>query len=214
MLLKWIQCQVSDLHHDAFSTAQEAWRGIATEPGFLGQYGGWADAHTACILGLWESAAAQQRFLLEGSHDSIVAANQQMHYMENWSTSLLEQVFPMPGEASDLAVALADAPAGAYLRIADCHIPLTQQPSFLIAQESIWLPAMRDASGMLGGGFYSDAGDHFLVATLWESADHHQRYQTEDLPGLRAQVQALQALPSSMSGYAIQLHPSWTVKAG
>jgi len=212
MLLKWIVCRVAQQQRDVFSNAQQAWQALAAEPGFLGQCGGWADDQTACILGLWQSAQAHQRFLLEGSHDAIVSASQQMYCLESWSTALLEQVSTMQGRDLDLATALTHATEHALLRIADCTVPRVQQPAFLQAQSSIWLPAMRDASGMLGGSFSTDGGNRFLVATLWESAEHHQRYRAEDLPSLRAQVQTLSALPPDVVGYAIELRPNWMVR--
>ncbi|MDA0666434.1 MAG: DUF4937 domain-containing protein [Planctomycetota bacterium] len=147
MLIKWIVCQVAKANTEAFSVSQEAWSGIHAEPGFIGQAGGWNDSKTACVLGLWESAEAQNQFLQDGQHDAIVKASNQMSLLKSWSTTLFEQRYPMPGRFPDLQTALASAPETAFLRVADCWVPPEQKQVFLRAQESTWLPAMQKAKG-------------------------------------------------------------------
>ncbi|PCJ52892.1 MAG: hypothetical protein COA70_10830 [Planctomycetota bacterium] len=212
MLLKWIVCQVAKQDHDAFAVSQEAWKGMANEPGFLGQCGGWKDAKTACILGLWENAEAQHKFLTEGSHDSILSGSQQGEVLKSWTTTLLEQRFPMPGQFPDLQSALDSAPEAAFLRVADCWVPPEQKGAFLKAQESTWLPAMQKANGMLGGAFCSDDVGRFMVVTLWQSEKHHQRYAEEDLPKLLKRISEKEAVPHRLKGYAFPLQRSWTVR--
>ena len=211
MLLKWIVCQIKKQDHDAFSTSQEGWSGMAKEPGFLGQCGGWKDAKMACVLGLWTDAEAQRKFLVEGSHDSILSASQQGKVLQSWTTTLLEQRFPMPGQFPNLQVALSAAPATAFLRVADCWVPPEQNDAFLEAQKSTWLPAMQKAKGMLGGAFCADGVGRFMVVTLWHSEKHHQAYAEDDLPKLLKRVREKEAVPHRLKGYAFPLQPSWTV---
>lgn len=211
MLLKWIVCQVAKESTKAFSEAQEAWSDVQSEPGFLGQAGGWSDRKTACIVGLWESAEAQNKFLQEGQHDAIVKASDQMSLLKSWTTTLLEQSFPMQGRYVDLESALAKAPQSAFLRVADCWVPPDQKQDFFNAQESTWLPAMQNAQGMLGGCFCEDGAGRFLVVTLWESEKHHTRYVEEDLPKLLQQASEKDAVPHRLKGYAFPLQGSWAV---
>ena len=185
-----------------------------TEPGFLGQCGGWKDPKTACILGLWSDAEAQGKFLLEGRHDSILSESQQGEVLKSWTTTLLEQHSPMPGQFQDLQTALGSAPKSAFLRIADCWVPPELKDSFLEAQASTWLPAMQKAKGMLGGAFCSDGVGRFLVATLWQSEKHHLRYADDDLPRLIERANQKDAVPHRLNGYSFPLHQSWTVIPG
>ena len=211
MLLKWIVCRVAKENAEAFSVAQEAWQGMQTEPGFLGQCGGWSDGKTACIVGLWTSAEAQNAFLQDGQHDAIVKASNQMALLKSWTTTLLQQRFPMPGRYADLQQALAAAPEGALLRVADCWVPPDQKTTFLKEQESTWLPAMQKADGMLGGSFCADGVGRFMVVTLWQSEKHHTRYVEEDLPKLLKRVSEKQAVPHRLNGYTCSLNANWVV---
>lgn len=211
MLLKWILCHVAKENLEAFSIAQEAWCDLRGEPGFLGQCGGWSDRKTACVVGLWESAEAQNKFLQDGQHDAIVKASDQMAYLKSWTTTLLEQRFSMPGRFSDLREALTAAPEGAFLRVADCWVPPEQKTAFLDAQKTTWLPAMQQANGMLGGSFCDDGFGRFLVVTLWQSEKHHMRYSEEDLPKLLQRVQEKHAVPHRLRGYAFPLNERWAV---
>jgi heme-degrading monooxygenase HmoA len=216
MLLKWIRCQVEPEQTASFARAQEAWAPLTRVEGFLGQCGGWqaqqGNPALACILGIWESRERQEAFLHHGIHDAIVEGSRQLKTLSSWETVLLDVVHPMPGEFPDLALALQQAPASAILRIADCHVLLDQQPAFLQTQREIWLPAMRQADGMLGGCFATDHDGRFLVTTLWRDASCHRQYAQERLPGLRDQVTRLDALPEDLSGYAFPLESAWHVK--
>jgi hypothetical protein len=166
----------------------------------------------ACILGIWESRDHQVAFLRHGIHDAIVQDSRQLENLSSWETALLDEIHPMPGEGPDLVFALQEAPDSAFLRVADCRVPPNRHPAFLEAQRGVWLPAMRQAEGMLGGCFAADRAGRFLIATLWRDASSHRRYAQDQLPGLRDRVGHRNALPQDLSGYGFPLENAWLVK--
>jgi hypothetical protein len=70
MLLKWVRCSVAD--RAAFDEGQRGWSALATEPGFLGQFGGWNGSVEAHVFGLWADTSSYQTFMAE-RHDTIAA---------------------------------------------------------------------------------------------------------------------------------------------
>ena len=215
MLLKWIQCEVEADHRQAFNRAQTGWAPIREMEGFLGQCGGWQardqDSSSACILGLWRSPQHHEDFLTTGPHDAIMARNGQGETMRSWRTLLFSTLFAMPGDFPDLVQALEKAPVDAFLRVADCAVSTERSMAFRTAQEQIWLPAMRDSEGMLGGLFSLEEPDRFLVATLWKSEAHHQAYVEGILPGCRERVAAMGGEPDRLTGAAFPLESQWTI---
>lgn len=213
MLWKLIRCVPKIGEAYAFATSQEAWRAIRREPGFGGQCGGWTtpEQTEAWVLGLWQNRAAQERFLKEGSHDAVVTASGQLDTLESWTTTLLEQQEAMPGEHGDLKRALTLAPPTALLRMADCQVPEERQAQFRATQTELWLPAMAEAPGMLGGGYAWDGENRFLVATLWRDAQAHRSYSEVLLPRLREEAEACGAYPPQLTGLQIPLESRWTV---
>ncbi|MGB0953569.1 MAG: DUF4937 domain-containing protein [Planctomycetota bacterium] len=213
MLWKLIRCVPKKGAREAFAASQEAWRAIRREPGFGGQCGGWTNTEQeeAWVLGLWQDRAAQERFLEHGSHDAVVGASGQLKTLESWSADLFEQQEAMPGEHGDLKVALDLAPPTALLRLADCHVPKERQELFRQTQTDLWLPAMAQAEGMLGGGYAWDGAERFLVATLWRDTLAHRNYATDHLPRVRAESEQRGAYPEQLTGLQIPLETRWMV---
>ena len=93
MIVKLIQCAVYKDKTSQFSTSQKAWSALSNAPGFIAQFGGWADVTNdnlnennedennsenplAVIIGFWESIDTYQHFM-ENIHDSIFTENEQ-----------------------------------------------------------------------------------------------------------------------------------------
>ena len=211
MWLKWIVCAVEQAKRGAFSNAQESWQAVRQKSGFWGQFGGWDDnsSEIAAFLGLWSSQKALEEFMdPDGLHDRICSANKQAATMRSCTTSVFKELFPMSGQFPGIRAASRH---GTWLRVASCRVADSGYAEFLEAQREIWLPGMRSADGMLGGSFAGDGADGFLVATLWQSAEHHARYCQEDLPGLRQQVQDMGGFPDHVKGYSVALEPRWNI---
>ncbi len=94
MIIKLIQCAVYKDKTSQFSTGQKAWNALSNAPGFIAQFGGWADVTSdnnneneeheennenplAVILAFWESIDAYHNFM-NNIHDSIFTENKQV----------------------------------------------------------------------------------------------------------------------------------------
>ncbi|MFG0331269.1 MAG: DUF4937 domain-containing protein [Phycisphaerales bacterium] len=80
MLLKLIDCQLSDSTREAFSNAQKAWADLRGIDGFRGQLGGWSrepgESDRAIIVGFWLNAERYDEFMAT-HHDRIAEAPRQ-----------------------------------------------------------------------------------------------------------------------------------------
>jgi len=211
MRLKWIQCEVSQNHRDAFAVAQQAWRRLKTVDGFCGQIGGWdlKNPSLACVLGLWSNEYAYRRFMND-VHDGIFNTSGQQETYSKIDVLLAEVLIDIPGTRSHITAALAD---GQLLRVADCQLLPDRDDHFMVMQRSIWNPAMAATGGMLAGAFGQVADQttsHYLACTLWQNETVHKRYVQSILPTLQRRAELDQDL-RHISGYFVRLEPAWCV---
>lgn len=195
----------------AFSTGQEQWAALRTEAGFGGQCGGYVqdDPEYVQIFGLWTNMGAYQRFM-NRVHDRIARSNAQAECYDDSGSALYELEFDMPGAVCDLSDALGSG--AAMIRVARCKARPDRVDHFVEVQESVWMPGMKSAQGMLGGGFWRsvDDEDQFIVTTAWASMEDHERYCNEQLPKLRDQANLKDDLVK-LAGEQVVLTPAWTV---
>lgn len=210
MLMKWITCRVAAERREAFSRAQAKWDAIRSAPGLVGQLGGWDRRHadTACILAVWRDSDSYDRFMAE-VHDRVAGASGQASTYESMQVRFFSSEMKMPGRLGDLAQAI---PGGRFLRVAECRVAESRVEHFFEAQKRVWIPAMAESEGMLGGYFSADttAGDRFLVVTLWDSDDSHARYASTQVPHLRQQADVSSDL-DDIVGRFVELEPAWRV---
>jgi heme-degrading monooxygenase HmoA len=212
MLLKWIRCTVPARSREAFSHAQTRWSALRGVAGFRGQVGGWsaADPATACVLGLWRDRETYGSFMRD-VHDRVADGSGQDRTYESISVVLCESRLEMRGLKPRIDEAVASA---GFLRTADCRVRPGRSASFLQMQQSVWLPGLKAAGGMLAGSLAAiDGSDRrYLVATLWADEASHARYVRRDLEALRARA-AVEADVDQIAGTFVELDPGWTVVA-
>ena len=207
LLLKFIHAHALREHQRDFAEGQRAWAALSGVPGFRGQVGGFTPDDGALVCGLWDDAAAYERFMRH-DHDAIAARAAQQGTYDRLDIALFDRVLPMPGVYTELADA---APLATHLRWADCLVRPDRIESFVGQQQRVWQPGMA-ATGMLGGGFWRSRGtpERFLVLTLWPSDAVHARYQRDVLPSLRQTAGVDRDLDGICGGF-IALRPDWTV---
>jgi heme-degrading monooxygenase HmoA len=215
MFLKLIICQTTD--PSRFAAGQQAWRPLAEVPGFLGQLGGWsvANAREAVILGLWQDAAAYERFMVD-RHDGIAADAGQAAFIGSIQVQCFEQDLDIPGRYADLAAlirALAETRPAAVpcLRLVDCTVHAEARDGFRQGQQALWNPALT-ANGVLAGLFGVGVTDpqHFLTVSVWESAAVHDAYNRHVVPQLMRQVDVISTC-RTIGGRVVALDPDWSV---
>ena len=214
MWLKWIRCEVEEDRRADFHRGQCAWSALAPTAGFVAQVGGWdrRKEGTAGILALWRDEQALADFMVEGGvHDRIYADSGQAGSFRASQVAAYAPLFAMPGARGTLQSALKEA---RLLRIAQCRLEEVDHEVFVEVQREIWLPAMRDTPGMLGGLFAEDGSDGYLVVTAWQHADFHQAYCEERLPGLRERVKERGGFPDQLDGFSLDLEEAWRVWSG
>jgi Domain of unknown function (DUF4937 len=209
MFLKWITCSVVEGSRDAFSLAQQGWSAIAGQPGLVGQVGGWdtttGDAH---VLGVWTDRGSYELFMRD-RHDVVASQSGQARTYRAVRTAIGEAIFTIDGDASSLPDAVA---RGVLLRVAECRVVAARRANFVGVQRQVWAPGMAAAGGMLGGVFTQLAEERYLVTTWWSDPAAHQRYASEDVPGLRELAGAEDDL-TSLVGHVLLLEPRWRVLA-
>ncbi|TKI59058.1 DUF4937 domain-containing protein [Brevibacillus antibioticus] len=96
MLIKWITCKVSESQKQSFSLAQEKWRPLERNEGFLGQIGGWNQDQPleSCILAFWEDMQHYQSFM-EKDHDQIFHQSGQSQTYEAISVKIFSKIVDM-----------------------------------------------------------------------------------------------------------------------
>lgn len=209
MLFKWIVCKVQPDNRKQFSVSQEAWSSLASVNGFIAQFGGWdlKNDGDACILGIWQDKASYDYFMTE-VHDEIFEANSQKSTYEEIATELFNVEMDMIGEKGNLVEALE---SGNYLRVADCIVKPENEEHFVNAQKDVWVPAMSDAKGMIGGNFSKSLNDsRYIVTTLWSEKELHDSYSQKVVPVMREQANVSDDL-KSMIGRLVKLESSWSV---
>jgi len=195
---------------EAFSIAQSQWNKIANSPGLIGQFGGWdtLEKKSACIVSLWQDQKCYDHFMTN-IHDEIASKNNQSSTYDELEICFFDTLYPMPGKFPDLKSAISD---GVYLRVADCYVKEAQALHFENIQKTIWIPAMKQSEGMLGGSFnlQNNGAKRYLVTTLWDNEKDHSLYTKEKVPELRKKANVADDL-EKIVGRLIKLEPSWLV---
>ncbi|MTI32345.1 DUF4937 domain-containing protein [Xanthovirga aplysinae] len=210
MYVKWIVCQVEEDKKESFSEAQVEWIKIGQSQGLMGQVGGWNKnrENEACIISFWKNKSALERFM-QTLHDEVFERNRQADFYSNISVSYFNGKMPMVGMEKSLNEVISKAQ---FLRIADCKVIKDRQEQFEKVQQSIWLPAMQIANGMLGGEFSvaEEESTRYLVATFWETEVLHEDYVRNILPGLRKKAGVSNNI-IDLGGKGIVLEEKWRV---
>lgn len=210
MYIKWIVCQVKEGMKEAFSRAQEQWISAAGAEGLIVQTGGWdlQAEDEACIIAFWESRQHLEAFMAS-LHDRIVDENRQAETYHSIRVGYFDGLLEMEGQAASLVEAVSN---GALLRIADCEVRPERIRHFESVQQSVWLPAMKQAGGMLGGMFSQAANgaNRYLVSTFWDTTEHHDRYRNNEVPLLRKKASVTDDL-QNITGRQIVLEKLWRV---
>ncbi len=210
MYVKWIVCNVRENLRKEFADTQEKWIETQDADGFIGQVGGWDlnNKNDACIISFWEHKESLQSFM-RNIHDKIFYGNEQSKLYESISVVYFESEFDMEGSSSSLAEAIR---LGKLLRVADCWVNQERIAHFEEVQQTIWLPGMKKANGMLGGLFSKEAGgiSRYLVSTFWDSVENHNNYVKRNLPIFRKEAQVAQNL-DTMVGRQVLLIDSWSI---
>ncbi|GET26064.1 DUF4937 domain-containing protein [Prolixibacter sp. NT017] len=212
MYIKWIVCQVNEGMKDAFSRAQEQWISTAQAEGFIAQTGGWniADENEACIIAFWVSRGHAERFMAS-LHDRIVEENRQSETYHAINVAYFDGLLEMEGQAASLDEAVGTSE---FLCVADCEVYSGRTEHFESVQQSVWLQAMKQAEGMLGGMFSkaADTSNRYLISTFRDTVVHHDRYRDDQVPLLREKASVTDDL-QKIIGKQIRLVESWNVLA-
>ncbi|CAM2146227.1 DUF4937 domain-containing protein [Pararobbsia alpina] len=207
MLIKRIVCDIPTESRSDFDRAQRSWHALATVPGLVSQFGGFA-VDKAHILSLWRDDDSYHAFM-SSAHDRVTNQNIQHQHYVAINVELFSEELAMPGSScSSIIEAL---PKAGLLRIADCHVSPPRREHFVQVQREMWHPAMA-AWGMLAGTFAhaKSRPNRYLVASLWQTAATHQAYVSGALPALRGEAKPEIDL-ERLSGELIELEPAWTV---
>lgn len=207
MIFKWIHCKVHENRKEAFSTAQEQWKDTSTAPGFIGQFGGWDlnNKESACIVSLWKDDKSFKNFM-DNIHDNITDANNQLETYYEIDIKFMDPQLDISGKYEKLYQAVIDAK---YLRVADCLVRKDHVQHFEKVQSEVWIPAMSSTNGMLGG-IFTKKEDNYLVASLWDGLNSHQKYSDEQVSKLREKADVSSDI-ETMIGRLIEIIPEWTV---
>ncbi|WUV29295.1 DUF4937 domain-containing protein [Kribbella sp. NBC_01484] len=200
VLLKWIRCAVCD--PAAFGRGQRAWADLRGFAGFLGQRGGWdrTNPGVAHVFGLWADPASYEAFM-SGPHDLL--ARHQAGTFTDIDVQLYETrqtIGHLPEQVTGQQI----------LRVARCEVSPERVTHFTNAQASVWNPGMIRAPGFRGGIFAQREPNEFLVVTQWETADAHDEYRRERVPGLRERAKMIRDM-QSIIGHQIALQTTWYV---
>jgi hypothetical protein len=207
MYLKLILCYVKKENQQEFTERQCAWNEIKEVNGLIFQLGGWdtLDEEVACKLALWENKELYTDFQLN-LHDALArkAGHQHLYYKLATDFFLPQQTLSPGGGLPGIIG------SSSFLRVADCRVHAGHLDYFLQAQQEIWIPAMQQAAGMLGGFFSQHETDsnRFLVSTFWRSRMQHEDYVKNMLPALREKARVADTV-SNIKSYYVQLHPEW-----
>ncbi|MDO7485018.1 YdbC family protein [Peribacillus frigoritolerans] len=196
MLMKWIKCQVNEENKRSFSKAQEGWGELRHCVGFIGQTGGWNrnEPHEAGILSVWKDIHCYQRFM-KHQHDEIFGKSDQGSTYTNISVDIFESISNIG--TTDITAFFGK---GKLLQVADCSVEKDKRTRF----EQVLIEV--GSKGMLSGAFGKRQNGRYLVASLWDNEDSHQRYADKELPALINESGV-----KDISVSLIELHPKWAV---
>ena len=210
MLIKLIQCRVSEDRRERFSRGQAQWCALSGCKGFCGQIGGWVaeDDGLAVIIGLWSDHEAYDAFMRD-LHDRIFDGSGQRGTYDSIDVSLWGSVLSIPGSASSLSAGIESADA---VRLARCRVRMDRVDHFIEVQRTIWNPGMAASGGMLIGQFSESSGpEHeFLVCTLWQDLDAHRHYRNGVFTDLRRQAEVDRDCEATV-GSIISVVDAWRV---
>jgi heme-degrading monooxygenase HmoA len=182
MYIKWIICTVPDNKKEEFSKAQEKWSKTSESDGFIAQTGGWnlKNPSEACIIAFWKDKDSLQNFM-DNLHDVIFIDNQQNTTYSSIKITYFESLLNIDGSVKSLNKAIQKSN---FIRIADCLVTKNKIHHFEEVQQSIWIPSMKKAKGMLGGKFSINKQNknNYFVSTFWDSKKNHQNYIENQLP--------------------------------
>jgi len=210
MIFKVMTCRAPD--RQAFDRAQRPWAALGRVNGFIAQFGGWdtAKPDRVLLLALWHDLAAYDAFM-RAEHDTIHEGSSQARTYENLETTLAEPIdtaCPDHG-APELTAAIRSA---GFIRMASCEVRPGRAEHFLEAQRTVWNPGMLGAGALAVWPVRSRADtSRYLVVSLWESAEAHERYRTGVFAELRRRAQPDADL-RTLRGWAASLVPEWTVR--
>ncbi len=202
VLVKWMRCAVVD--RPGFARAQRKWAGLLGEPGFRGQGGGWSRSRRGVVhlFAFWESRAFYDSFMAR-SHDRLHAS--QVGTYKDPQVRLFDYRFDVK---TGFTPVFTDAD---LLRVAHCRVRPDRVEHYTLMQEKVWNPAMAGSPGMLRGVFaQANAGDEFLVLSMWDSNAEYGKYRVERVERLALRAQTGADI-SHVDGDVIDLEPSWTV---
>ena len=212
MLIKLIQCRVSEDQREPFGRGQAQWCVLSGCSGFCGQFGGWVieDEGLAVIIGLWSDDDAYDAFMRD-VHDRVFDDNGQRGTYESIDVSLWDSVLPIPGSASSISAGIGSAGA---VRLARCRVRPDRVDHFIEMQRTIWNPGMAAAGGMLTGLFSesSEREHEFLVCTLWQDLDAQRRYRHGTFAELRRLAEVDRDCVH-VEGWIVSVADTWRVVA-
>ena len=213
MLIKLIQCRVSEDQRERFARGQAQWSALSGCKGFCGQIGGWVveDEGLAVILGLWSDHHVYDAFMGD-VHDRVFDGNGQRGTYESIGVSLWDSVLSIPGSAPSMSVGIESAGA---VRLARCRVRPDRVDHFIEVQGTIWNPGMAASGGMLIGLFSESSGraHEFLVCTLWQDLDAQRRYRNGVFTELRRRAEFDRDCKETV-GRLIRVVDGWRVVSG
>ncbi|CAM4247687.1 antibiotic biosynthesis monooxygenase [Bacillus manliponensis] len=205
MLIKTIICEVEQEHQSAFSTAQEEWNTLRHVEGFHGQVGGW-DGNEACIFSVWEHMNAYQNFM-NNIHDAVLERGQQQLTYTSCKTTLYQSLFSISNVSFTHGLGKCS-----FIRVAICDVEKGKEDQFLHIQETVWNEGMNKQDGMLGGivGKSVSETNRFIVISLWEDEEAHQKYVDGDFTYLYRQANVSE-YTISIQGKQVPFVREWVV---
>lgn len=201
MLVKWIRCGVLD--RAGFERGQRKWAGLAGEPGFRGQGGGWSRAQpgVAHIFAFWDGREYHDAFMA-GAHDRLAAS--QAGTYESLGVKLFDHRLDVK---VGFRARFSDAD---LMRVACCRVRPDRAEHFTLMQERVWNPAMAGSPGMLRGVFAEGQRGDFLVLSMWDTATEHGKYRDSSVARLSERAD-LEADVLSVAGDVVDVVQAWTV---
>ncbi|MDX1828247.1 MAG: DUF4937 domain-containing protein [Lutibacter sp.] len=210
MYIKWIVCDVPIAKKEQFTIAQEKWKRTVESKGFIAQTGGWnlKNTNEAHIIVFWKNKESLLHFM-ENLHDTIFLDSYQDTTYSSITINYFNSLMNMEGESKNIFVAITNSK---FIRIADCIVKNDKTNHFEEVQKSIWIPSMKNATGMLGGKFSINEQNklNYLVHTFWDEKNHHQNYVQNQLP-LNQKSADITSDLDSISGKFIEIEKKWTV---
>ncbi len=212
MFIKLVRAVVHREHRNQFADGQRAWAAVRDQPGFAGQFGGWAQkqAEEAWIQAVWLSPRHYQRFM-NTAHDGLAAVQAQAGAIAQLTNLLFVTRASIPGCMPHACRALAQT---AVLRLTITRAKPGQIDALQQAQRRIWNPALAAAPGLLAGCFGQALNHHgtFLIALLWSDPQAVRRFDDEFLPDLRDRARPARYC-APLLNRSVSIVKDWVVSA-